>query len=139
MVTLDNCLKANVVWSVLMVLAIGSLAITSFPSAWAAVFGVALGFAAASFAALRHQAWALGVVIGGALAMALRWTPMVLLNAWAFAQGDPRYGDSPGTILVVVIYAVLFAIPGCLLVFGYAMHGRAILGLIRSRKNERTA
>ena len=74
---------------------------------WAA----ASGFVVIGLMAHRRRRWALvasGVVSVAALGY---WSPFVAVNAYLYATGDPVYLDSPGTILVVALDAVLFVIP----------------------------
>ena len=137
--TLDPFLKANAAWSIVLVGALGLLAVGGPSVVRAALLALAVSFAGASLSALRHRRWAVAVVVIAAPAVALLWTPTVVVNFWLFAQGDTRYRDSPATILVVALYAVLFALPSCMLAVGYGLNRKRIVELFRGHKNESAA
>jgi hypothetical protein len=59
-----------------------------------------------------------------------RWLPMVALNVIAFAKDDPLYLDSPGTIYVVGIYALLFVFPALALVTLFWRHRTTLRALL---------
>lgn len=138
-VTLDQLLKSNTAWSVLLVLAFGTLAGLAPAAGRILLLTLAVGYGGVALLALKKHRWAVGVSILVAIGACLRWAPVVLLNTWLFASGDARYRDSPATIIVVGVYALLFAIPATLLVIGYALRRNDIVVLIRGRNNEQPA
>ena len=77
----------------------------------AILFSLGLAYAVISFYALKGKRWATFVSILVALTLMIRWLPMVTVNAWMFFTDHALYNDSPATIFVVMIYAIIFAIP----------------------------
>lgn len=135
-VTLDQLLKSNSVWSILLVCAFGALAGFAPETGRILLLTLAIGYGGVALLALKKRPWAVGVSIIVAIGACLRWAPVVVLNTWLFVSGDARYRDSPGTIIIVGVYALLFAIPATFLVIGYALRRSDIVVLIRSRNNE---
>ena len=123
-------MRLNIAWSVLLLLAFASLFVLgpTVPRALAVVAAVA--YLAASRSALRGNRLAVAVTIVASVWFAVRWAPMVGLNAWMFATDHPLYLDSPGTILIVAIHAVLFALPGASLVLLYLFQWRNVRRLL---------
>lgn len=95
------------------------------------VFVVALTYVGVSFVALRGRVWALLTSIGVAAVLLVRWLPMVVTNFRMYLEDHPLYLDSPGTILIVAINAVLFVIPALLLLLLYLFQWRKVVSLIR--------
>jgi hypothetical protein len=60
-----------------------------------------------------------GVIMSAAVALAVAFAvvPWAPYNAWAFATHDPRYVDSPATILVVGITSLVTGIPAVAVLF----------------------
>lgn len=124
----------NLAWSVWMTAAFSYLYAVAPTTARAAVVAMLVLFVCASIAALRRRRWAVALVVAVAVLLAVRWLPMVAVNAWMFATGHPRYLDSPGTLLIVAINAALFAIPGLVLVMLYAARWRTVSGIVRGSR-----
>jgi hypothetical protein len=98
----------------------------------AALVVASLAYVAISIMALRRNRWAVVVVVLVAALLLIRFLPPVLLNGWMFLRQDPLYLDSPGTILVVALSAMVIAFPALILVGSYAYRWRALRALIRS-------
>jgi hypothetical protein len=64
------------------------------------------------------------------------WLPMVAMNAFMFISGHELYKDSPATILIVLSYAIVFAMPATTLCVLYLVHRKNIWRLIRYGKEE---
>ena len=113
---LKRTLQLNVAWASLMWLAFLILFVGS-PNVLRASLLVALSaFIAVAFLAVRGNRWALALSICVAVLLLVRWLPMVVVNFWMFFTNHPLYLDSPATIFIVGINAILFAIPATILV-----------------------
>jgi len=112
---LKRTLQLNVAWASLMWLAFFILFVSA-PSVPRAAILVALSaFIAVAFLAVRGSRWALVLSICVAVLLLVRWLPMVVVNFWMFFTNHPLYLDSPATIFIVGINAMLFAIPAAIL------------------------
>lgn len=111
---MDFVLKFNRVWAFLLVIIFGLFALngTLLP-----VFVAALVYLAVSFLAIRKNRVAVILVFIFSGLFMLRWLPMVMFNFYLSSIDDPVYLDSPATILVVFIYALLFAFPSAYIFF----------------------
>ena len=87
-----------------------------------------------SIAALGLRRWSVVAVVVIGVMLLIRWLPMVLINAWMFLTNHPLYENSPATIFIVGIYAVIFAVPAFIMVALYIFHWRNLYVLFRSRK-----
>ena len=126
-------------WSALLVCVFGYSVTVRLSAGTVLLLGMVLGYAGiASLALKKHKSAVAGSVVA-AIVVAGRWLPMVLLNLWLFMSGDARYRDSPGTILGVVLYALIFAIPSTFLLAGYGLCLNQVIGLFVGRQNGRTA
>ena len=54
--------------------------------------------------------------------------PMVIWNVFAFLTGHPLYLDSPGTILVVVVFAMMVTVPSIGVLLVYWARRREVFG-----------
>lgn len=127
-------LYLNLAWSFLMLIAFGLLALFG-PNMSRSVIFLASGlYAANSFFALHRRRAALIINVVVAALLLIRWLPMVSLNFYMFASGHELYLDSPATIFVVAIYAILFAFPACLLCSLYFIQRKVLLEAIRIGK-----
>lgn len=101
-------LKFNRVWALILVLIFGLSALygSRLPLLVAAIV-----YLAASFLAVRQNRVAVIMVFIFSGIVMLRFLPMVLYNLAMFVFGHPLYQDSPATILVLLVIAMLFAIP----------------------------
>ena len=81
-----------------------------------AFLAVACVYLLACIAALQSSrvAWIISLLVP--IVICALWLPMVVVNLVAYAKEDSRYRDSPATILVVGVEAVVFAAPALLLV-----------------------
>lgn len=71
----------------------------------------------AAVATYRRKRWAWWASLVPAVICASLVGPNVLYNLYAFGSGHPLYADSPGTILIVGIYAVVFLFPAIAVVW----------------------
>lgn len=124
--TVSGVLVVNLVWSVLMLCAFTALAVGGPNAARWALLLMGVGNLAIAILALRRNRWAIAGSIMVAALVAARWTPMVLYNWWAFFTGHQLYRDSPGTIIVVAIYSVLFAAPAMGMLVGFWANRRVL-------------
>jgi hypothetical protein len=124
-------LRINLAWACVMALASLALIVPGASvSQWLA-FVLLLVYVGVSFAALRRRSWALLISIGVAVVLLIRWLPMVLINFGMYFQDDRLYVDSPATIFIVAIYALLFALPALILCVLYAVQWRKVTSLVR--------
>jgi len=54
--------------------------------------------------------------------------PMVIWNVFAFLTGHPLYVDSPGTILVVLVVAMMVTLPSIVVLAVYWARRREVFG-----------
>lgn len=92
---------------------------------------ICLVYIAISLFALAGKRWAIVMCIMVALLLTIRWVPMVAINAWMFATGHELYRDSPATILVVLSYAIVFAIPSLILCVLYFFQRKHIWKILK--------
>lgn len=76
--------------------------------------GAAL-YAALSLAAFRRKRWATYLALLPPVLSLLAVGPNVVYNFYAFLTDDPLYLDSPGTIFIVGIEAIIFIIPAIII------------------------
>jgi len=112
-------LTLNVLWSFLMTIAFSYLLIGAYSSLRAILVVLCICYIITAFNALFKKRWAVIISVLVAGLLMFRWLPMVVINIWMFSTGHPLYADSPGTILIVLINAILFAIPSTLLCVFY--------------------
>jgi hypothetical protein len=113
-----------------MLAAFSLLAVLGPSWARAIVFAITLAYVGISVAALRRKAWAVFIAIGVAAILLARWLPMVVVNLRMYFEDHPVYIDSPGTILVVAIYSLLFALPALILLLLYLVQWRQVVALL---------
>jgi len=126
----------NIIWSLVMVIAFASLLFGEYSHAKAILFGLGLVYFALAILAFRGNRWAIILSVLTAFLLMLRWLPMVLVNAWMFKTGHPLYLDSPGTILIVISYTVVFAVPATLLSILYSFQYKKLLKLFRKQEGQ---
>ena len=107
----------QILWAMFFVLIIGVRGLAS-----GSAIGVALGattvvYLVATIACLFNHRMAWFVAIALPILPLMRWLPMICLNLFMFLTGHEPYQDSPGTIVVVAIYAVVFVAPAVLIYF----------------------
>jgi len=119
----------NIIWSLVMVIAFASLLFGEYSHAKAMIFSLGLVYFALAILAFRGNRWAIILSVLTAFLLMLRWLPMVLVNAWMFITGHPLYLDSPGTILIVILYAAVFAMPATLLSVLYGIQYKKLIRL----------
>lgn len=96
------------------------------------LLGLVVGYVVIAVFTLLGKRWAWGISVIVAFSLMIRWLPMVLINAWMFISGHELYQDSPATIFIVLLYAVLFAIPATFLCGLYIWQRKRIWQLIRA-------
>jgi hypothetical protein len=128
--SLQRAFQLNLAWACLMALAFTCL--TAFaPSIVRAAFTLAsFAFVGISVLAMRHSRWAVVLVLLVAALLLIRHLPPVILNGWMYFTDHPLYLDSPATILIVAIHAVIFALPALGLVALYAYRWRDLRALL---------
>ncbi len=92
---------------------------------------IGLCYIVVSIFALIGKRWAIGFSVLTAILLMLRWLPMVTINTWMFLSGHELYRDSPATILVVLSYALVFALPATVLCVLYIFQRKNVLRVIR--------
>lgn len=105
---MDFVLKFNRVWAFLLVIIFG---LSALYGSRLPLFVAAIVYLAASFLAVRQNRVAVILVFIFSGIVMLRFLPMVLYNLAMFVFDPPLYQDSPATILVVLVTAMVFAIP----------------------------
>jgi hypothetical protein len=129
---LQKTLQLNLAWSCLLAAAFACLFALGPSIARAALALASFAFIGVSVMAARRRRWAVCAVILVATVLLIQHLPPVVLNAWLFLTRDSLYLDSPGTILVVAVSAVIFALPALLLVVTYACRWRDVHALLSS-------
>ena len=109
------CKAVQILWAGLFVITIGlrALASESATGVTIGVFSVAYLIAAIACLANVRVGWIVAILIP--ILPLLRWTPMVAVNFWMFFTGHELYQDSPATIFIVAINAIIFVVPGLLI------------------------
>lgn len=133
---LKNTLRFNLAWSIAMAMAFALLFIGAASLPRFAVIVLAVLYVCVSIAAIRLMRWCLLTVILVAVLLTIRWLPMVLMNFWMFFTDHPLYIDSPATILIVGMNALLFAFPGLLLFSLYVVQWRSMLLIFQGSRSE---
>ncbi len=77
-------------------------------------------------------AWVIALVVP--VVICARWLPMVAINLFAFVRDDPLYLDSPGTIFIVAIYALLLVIPSLVLLVLFWLKRAALQALFDTHR-----
>lgn len=129
---LNQTLQLNVAWAGLMWLAFAYLLISSPTGPRAVVVAALSVFVAVAFLALRGKRWALLFSLCVAILLLVRWLPMVVVNFWMFFTDHPLYLDSPATIFVVAVNAMLFAVPALVLVGLFSAQWRQVREALRA-------
>ena len=123
-------LRLNLAWACLMLLAFLVLVVLGPSIPRLIVFVAALGYVGVSLAALHRSGWALLASVGVAAVLLARELPMVFVNFRMYIDDHSLYLDSPGTILIVAINALLFVIPALMLLILYVVQWRKVVALV---------
>ena len=91
----------------------------------------------ALFALIKHR-WAIVISIIVSILLLIRWVPMVGINYWLYITKAPLYLDSPATIFIVHIIAVVYAFPALLTSLMFLLSSRPILKKI-FKANEKSS
>jgi len=78
-----------------------------------------------------RAAWVVALV--APVVICARWLPMVLLNVVAFVRDDPLYLDSPATIFIVAIDALILVVPSLVLIALFWRQRTALQALFIAR------
>lgn len=87
-----------------------------------------LVYATLLFGLMLDNLWCARLLILPPLLLVLSSVPMVLYNFYAFASGNPLYQDSPGTILIVALFALFLTVPSALVLTAYWNQRQQIFG-----------
>jgi hypothetical protein len=122
----------QILWAIFFVVVIGIRAIAS-GSALEMLIGslsvIYLGAALACFANSRI-AWIVALAL--TVLPLLRWTPMIAINFWMFFEGHELYRDSPATIFIVAINAIVFVLPGLLIYICCFVDRKRLFAVLRA-------
>jgi hypothetical protein len=77
---------------------------------------------------VQGDVWCARLLILPPLLIAVLTTSMVLYNVFAFVSGNPLYQDSPATIIVVAIVALLVTMPSAFVLGAYWNQRQQIFG-----------
>lgn len=135
---LRTAIWINFGWAVLMLVALGVVLFLRLTGGLLGLdlvllFLAALSYAAVAYAAVEEKRWAFAICFLVAVGLLVFWLPWVVLNFHAFVTDDPLYQDSPGTILVVAINALVFCLPALMLVVAYSLRFGLLLRYIRGQ------
>ncbi|MGB7325087.1 MAG: hypothetical protein WBD31_09460 [Rubripirellula sp.] len=121
----------QLIWSAFFVLIIGSRAIVSGSTAGVLFGVVSVVYFVASLVCFANSrlGWVVALVVPAF--PLLRWTPMVAVNFWMFFTGHELYRDSPATIFIVAINAIMFVLPGLLIYLCLFVDRKRFLVLMR--------
>ncbi len=108
-----------------------SCLISHYSNPRALLLALACIYLIVSLLAMFHMRWAVGTCVLVAFVLMIRWLPMVSVNIWMFFSGHELYQDSPATILIVLIYAIVFAVPATLLCILYLANRKKLWQIIR--------
>lgn len=101
----------NIAWATVLVALFSLMLAGSFSNSRLLLLAFWAFYLVLATIALRKNKWAVLACALISFAVAIRWVPMVVVNLYAFGQSDPLYVDSPATIFIVYLYALVFAIP----------------------------
>ncbi|TWU35191.1 hypothetical protein Q31b_52870 [Novipirellula aureliae] len=121
----------QLLWAAFFVLTIGLRAIAS-----GSLLGVSFGvvsvvYLVATLACLANSRLGWIVALAVPILPLLRWTPMVVINFWMFFTGHELYQDSPATIFIVAINAIMFVLPGLLIYLCLFLDRKRLLAAMR--------
>jgi hypothetical protein len=105
---------ANLAWSGLLLAAMSAF-IVSGSGVSLVLAGGTLGYFVIACCNVADCRWARLLTLAATVVVALLSGTVVLVNAAMFAMGHALYRDSPATILVVFIYAVVLTAPALLI------------------------
>jgi hypothetical protein len=128
-----SALRLNLAWSLLMLAAFAALALGTYSNPRGVLFGIAAGYLVASVMALRSHRWAIALVVLAATLVMFCSLPLVVLNTGMFFSGHQLYQDSPGTIFVVLVNAVVFAIPATSICILFVWRRHELWSRLRSK------
>lgn len=115
-------------WAVTLFVLHGLLAFHNFVAASFAYWSVCGFYALGVWLLHRGNVWSTRLLILPPVLIFGFTAPFVVFNFWKFISGDPRYLDSPGTILVVAVVAALTTFPSFLVLVAYWRHRKEVFG-----------
>ncbi len=77
---------------------------------------------------MQGEMWCARLLILPPLLVVVFTAPMILYNFFAFVSGNPLYQDSPATIIVVAIVALLVTMPSAFVLGAYWNQRQQIFG-----------
>jgi hypothetical protein len=129
----------NLLWSFFILMVFVGMAQSGSPAAIVLLVGAAGYFVIACFA-MAQQKWAIIVTAAATALTVVVTAPLVLLNVAMFVLEHPLYQDSPGTIIIVGIYAVVLTLPATVILGLLVLHTiRLYLAARRCEKSDSAA
>ncbi len=121
---------AQLIWAAFFVVTIGLRAFASGSFMGVAFGAISIAYLAAALACLTNSKAGWIVALAVPILPLLRWTPMVVMNFWMFFTGHELYKDSPATIFIVAINAIMFVLPGLLIYLCLFLDRKRLLSVI---------
>jgi hypothetical protein len=103
------------VWAAMLLLVAAVWWINGNAAFGAGLVAGLLAYAGAIAALSRRRRWAWWLCIAAPLVSLGLASPGVIYNLWRASQNDPLFSDSPGTLIVVLITALVLVIPPILI------------------------
>lgn len=110
------------------VLTIGLRAFTSGSAVGESFGAISTAYLVATIACLTNARFGWIVALAAPILPLLRWTPMVVVNSWMCFTRHELYQDSPATLFIVAINAIMFVLPGLLIHFCLFLDRKRLLG-----------
>jgi hypothetical protein len=101
----------QLVWAALLVTAAAFQFAIGRPTIGAVGVALVAGYVGAIYALYHRRRWAWWLCLLPPITALTLFAPGVAYNLLEFALGDPIFADSPGTLTIVLVYAVLFVFP----------------------------
>lgn len=125
---MKSALKFNRLWAVVLMVLHGIWSFGTFPRVY--IFFASIIYGIISIRAYKLERWAIAAVLIFVTICMLKWLPMVAINFYMFYAGSELYRDSPATILVVGVYAFLFAAPSSILFLWFVCCYKALISIL---------
>lgn len=108
---MKSLLITQALWSLLALLLAGKLASTTFyAGAMLAAFAATL-YAWIAISLYRGARWAWWLSLAVSLAVLFPTVPLVFYNIFMFLSGNEIFQDSPGTLLVLLVFSATTLMP----------------------------
>lgn len=115
----ENTVKAHIIWSGLLTIMTLALVMPAHRFSSTAVFACLIHLV--SWLLLTQKPWALWTNLLTLMGVFLFTAPFVLKNLWAWALGTELFKDSPGTLLVLLIFTITVTLPSAVFSFRYLL------------------